>query len=1262
MYNEVGIGIGDGKLRPNGLDERITILEETNVKQKIWEEITAKGIDDTVNNFNGKTSVDTTIWDSSPYNAEAKKVDTGGNYTGEDIFTASGTHIKAVIDSNGDYILSGTPDPILYPRYSIVYVRKGTSKEFGEEKIPSSQILAVIETIAMVRDVVNGEVRPRNDGDNLNMKSGGFKDNYVINIVPLGSADDPELQTLKKNILGAINEANLRILSALGSGKWSGLVISKSGTNKFNVGSGVYVIVDNYTDQNNPTFTFYLFAGQNDITPTYLTFANATFVGMNASGVYQSPLLITPEQKKTIIPIGTLLHTDQTTIQETSSTGIVLPSIGLEFIDFLNVLGPRFNEKGNDFKANGTNVKIFKSEGVMIGTGVNYDNSFKEPHRKVLPEKSIVSFLRVKRGVSIAGTVPSTDIDTAKYDPNGDGTLIDIPKDEFVAHRIMIVPEFGVDGLTLIQYGQKSYDTMKNALDSFQKEEFEKIVEAENIHIRGVVIVKQGATDLSNRIQANFVNFGRLGEVNFTRNPRYAETSSAVPVISGMSDQRQVISFVDSGGNLYADIGRYCDLKRNDISFIASDSSINTSGGDFTECNPQVGDRIIVYDSINNNGIFTISSVSATKIVVNETIIDESAGSYIYIEFAGNGDITFNFKGWKYKLDCTNGSGVGGRARIQLTAGTDTSPQENWIFTIPSGEDAILQQSLTEPDLEDYPDGFSIICSIFVPSTTETISVGSYNSRRWTDTKIVSGRGTIPTLLSKLRDRTDYKSGLGANITINTTPTPDNVDFVVSAGVIREIYKQRINSLQLSVDSALIVNAPTIPYRKITDISSILVDATGSSLNNKYFQLIVAISLNTDGYPDRLLINLPNGSYTNPLDAFNDINNYSITTFPTGFKSVYLLFAGVFRLVGGNSWTNVALTYGLNNIDLRGQPLGVRSSGSGTSAVQEFSDVNFGVYDDGDNTKILRFQCAGITTGTTRIWTVPDRDIDFGNPTFDSVKVDNMTIGLDKISMSDGNNLTIDLIKSTGNSVLNILNSNASYDCNVIVGGFVRGKNFIDLTGTDDLRFTAGSWSWGQDKSDSEAWVLSRATTLGSSNFIKCEDDANGNIFFSPLGTGNVQQTNGLFRNLNQSYFQAYVSSPPTNITGDGTVYTIIYNTENYDRNGDYNNTTGIYTAKVDGIHPLKGGARIDGMTSSHIRFFIRITTSKGNVFGGEVNPYAVRQQQGTNTLHLGVAFDFYLDAGDTAKIDIMVAGGTKVISINGSVLDYNQFTGRLAC
>lgn len=42
-----------------------------------------------------------------------------------------------------------------------------------------------------------------------------------------------------------------------------------------------------------------------------------------------------------------------------------------------------------------------------------------------------------------------------------------------------------------------------------------------------------------------------------------------------------------------------------------------------------------------------------------------------------------------------------------------------------------------------------------------------------------------------------------------------------------------------------------------------------------------------------------------------------------------------------------------------------------------FDDSLFLIYDNGDETKMLALEVSGITTGTTRIWTVPDSDIDF---------------------------------------------------------------------------------------------------------------------------------------------------------------------------------------------------------------------------------------------------------------------------------------------
>lgn len=50
---------------------------------------------------------------------------------------------------------------------------------------------------------------------------------------------------------------------------------------------------------------------------------------------------------------------------------------------------------------------------------------------------------------------------------------------------------------------------------------------------------------------------------------------------------------------------------------------------------------------------------------------------------------------------------------------------------------------------------------------------------------------------------------------------------------------------------------------------------------------------------------------------------------------------------------------------------------SNTGGGPSFTDDNFAVQDDGDNTKQFKLQCSGITTSTTRVGTVPDADFTF---------------------------------------------------------------------------------------------------------------------------------------------------------------------------------------------------------------------------------------------------------------------------------------------
>lgn len=917
----------------NPLEKRVEILEDNYGIKEIWEsKTTATG---TLTTYTG-TIINQDKFIEGLYNAYVVKIEAGRpkdelavDSNGKIVFVDS-------LDANGNYVLKNKDGTIIAPTptpFAIVWQVKGKEKYLA--LVPEDRVLDEFEIETPVVRDGNGDIKSLNSSDNWNLQNGGLKDTNVSTAVKLSSAIDTFLNTDKKDLLGGTNEVNLNDISSMGTGTLWGLEISINGVDntKFDVSEGECRIVDNYTDRENPTYTKVYYAGSTGNSVNLLAFTNVTFLSIDVNGnLIQNTGALSSDNERVYNTLGLLTHTSRTKIDEVANGGNIIPDSNLAIADLMTCVGSRINCDGNDFSANGTNLKVDKSLGRMYGSGINFGGSNKTSNVKTLPLITAVSFKLTGKATGPSNFVDTDLIPTDKYDPNQNGTLVDIPDGNFVNHRILVAPSptsptTGQEGLIFVQYGQFAYDTLKKAVDSYEQESFKYSDELLNVHTRTILSVQQGCTDLSNLKQAKFTNLGTFGAFGFKKTNNYSRFSSAINVVSGLSNERQEISFVVDGGVLYADIAKAFSYERDDISFINSDSSINTVAGDFNNGSVQVGDKIIITGSTDNNGTFTVVSKTTSKIVVSETITDESAGDDVVILTYGVGNIIYNFNEREYVLDCTTGSGVGGRARIALTEGTDIAPQENWVYVIENNDVAILQQSTTEPTGE-----YAMCFFAFIPSIATSTSDGFYNSRRWSDVKNLDGRGVVATILSKLRDEKPIKSGLGATITINTVPTPDSVDFTVDSGTIREIYNQTVADLQLSVDGALVINDPTTAYKKITDINEITVDSTGASLNNKYFQVICGVSLNTNGFPDKLLLLLPNGSYLSADNAFKDVDGFSNTTFPSGFESVYLLFAGVFRKQS-NTWTNEALAFGVNNIDLRNKQQGATSSGTGSVSV-----------------------------------------------------------------------------------------------------------------------------------------------------------------------------------------------------------------------------------------------------------------------------------------------------------------------------------------
>jgi len=133
-----------------------------------------------------------------------------------------------------------------------------------------------------------------------------------------------------------------------------------------------------------------------------------------------------------------------------------------------------------------------------------------------------------------------------------------------------------------------------------------------------------------------------------------------------------------------------------------------------------------------------------------------------------------------------------------------------------------------------------------------------------------------------------------------------------------------------------------------------------------------------------------------------------------------------------------------------------------------------------------------------------------------------------------------------------------------------------------------------------------------------------------------------------QPAFFAGVTDNLDNVTGDGTAYTAVFPTEQFDTGGDYATGTGVFTAPVAGRYQFNGVVWIGGLTSSHTGADLSLKTSDCPAITFEyTNPY-VNAVGGTDVSYSGSCV-IDMDAADTAELVITVFSGSKVCDVRGS-------------
>lgn len=133
--------------------------------------------------------------------------------------------------------------------------------------------------------------------------------------------------------------------------------------------------------------------------------------------------------------------------------------------------------------------------------------------------------------------------------------------------------------------------------------------------------------------------------------------------------------------------------------------------------------------------------------------------------------------------------------------------------------------------------------------------------------------------------------------------------------------------------------------------------------------------------------------------------------------------------------------------------------------------------------------------------------------------------------------------------------------------------------------------------------------------------------------------------------FVAYKSAQTDNVTGDGTEYTIIFNTELGDVNSNYNNANGVFTAPLTGYYQLNAKFLLRGV-SGQTNVGLTIRTSQAD-YTTTVNVVATATDYDMSLSVLAT-----MSVNETATVIVAANGGSKVCDIYGHAGARTSFSG----
>jgi hypothetical protein len=248
-----------------------------------------------------------------------------------------------------------------------------------------------------------------------------------------------------------------------------------------------------------------------DVVPTYLGSRTVTYIGIaydsltSISTVVQKSTPFTPTERRDIIVLGFVQHIDNLSINALSNIA-PQPIAGVaQLHDMMDSVGA-LNTRGNIFTAPGTGLTLDKRVGTIFKLGINGATNHQDPHNLIIDAALDQEFNYITQ-LGVEYTV------TTNVDPNmldNEGTLEAVAAGKFTSQRIYIAP----DARVFIQYGQKAYDSIPDAVADFHDVDFFKELYLEDEAVfRAYLVVQQGVTTLDDPLEYSLYHLGKFSNI-----------------------------------------------------------------------------------------------------------------------------------------------------------------------------------------------------------------------------------------------------------------------------------------------------------------------------------------------------------------------------------------------------------------------------------------------------------------------------------------------------------------------------------------------------------------------------------------------------------------------------------------------------------------------------------------------------------------------------------------------------------------------------